>query len=94
MERAAAQVEAHFMYRMQSVGGFGGKSDQLNAYNVFRGDPGYFAADRDRYDRATPESIGAAARKWVAERPHVALSVVPKGSPQLALRDSTEVNVS
>jgi hypothetical protein len=23
------------MYRLQTVGGFGGKSDQLNAYNVF-----------------------------------------------------------
>ena len=44
MERARAQVEAHFMYRLQTVGGFGGKSDQLNAYNVFRGDPGFFAA--------------------------------------------------
>ena len=34
MERARAQVEAHFIYRLQTVGGFGGKSDQLNAYNV------------------------------------------------------------
>ena len=44
MERAVAQAEAQFMYRLQTVGGFGGKSDQLNAYNVFRGDPGFFAA--------------------------------------------------
>ena len=45
MERAAAQAEAHFIYRLQTVGGFGGKSDQLNAYNVLRGDPGFFAQD-------------------------------------------------
>src|SRR4030095_2403583 len=30
MERAMAQAEAHFMYRLQTIGGFGGKSDQLN----------------------------------------------------------------
>ena len=36
-----AQAEAHFMYRLQTVGGFGGKSDQLNTYNVFRGDPDF-----------------------------------------------------
>ena len=56
MERALAQAEAHFMYRLQTVGGFGGKSDQLNAYNVLRGNPGFFASDLDRYRRATHES--------------------------------------
>jgi zinc protease len=34
MERCLAQAEAHFLFRLQTVGGFGGKSDQLNAYNV------------------------------------------------------------
>ena len=42
MERARSQTEAHFMYRLQTVGGFGGKSDQLNAYNVFLRRPGIF----------------------------------------------------
>src|SRR5664279_626026 len=40
IERGRVQVEAQFVFRLQTVGGFGGKSDQLNAYNVFRGDPG------------------------------------------------------
>ena len=62
MERAAAQAEAHFLYRLQTVGGFGGKSDQLNAYNVFRGDPGFFAADLERYRAATPASGRAPPR--------------------------------
>ena len=51
MERGRAQAEAQFIYRLQTVGGFGGKSDQLNAYNVLRGDPGFFAQDLDRYRR-------------------------------------------
>ena len=46
LERGLAQTEAQFIYRLQTIGGFGGKADQLNAYNVFAGDPGYF--DRDR----------------------------------------------
>jgi zinc protease len=94
LERARAQTDAQFIYRLQTIGGFGGKSDQLNAYNVFRGDPGYFAADRNRYDQATPDSIAAALRSWILDRPHVALSVVPKGSLPLALQQSIEVNVS
>ena len=34
IERGRVQAEAQFVFRLQSVGGFGGKSDQLNAYNV------------------------------------------------------------
>jgi len=94
LERARAQTEAQFIYRLQTIGGFGGKSDQLNAYNVFRRDPGYFAADRARYERATPETIAPALRRWIVDRPHVALSVVPRGARQLALADSSEVHVS
>src|SRR4051812_19516738 len=32
--RGRVQAESQFMFRLQTVGGFGGKSDQLNAYNV------------------------------------------------------------
>jgi zinc protease len=39
LERATARAEAQFVYRVQTIGGFGGKSDQLNAYNVFTGRP-------------------------------------------------------
>ena len=94
LERAHAQTAAQFVYRIQTIGGFGGKSDQLNAYNVFRGDPGFFAEDRARYDTATPAAIAAAVHDWIASRPHVALSVVPRGAGALALPDSVEVRVS
>ena len=94
IERARAQTDAQFVYRVQTIGGFGGKSDQLNAYNVFRGDPGYFAADRSRYDEATAESIRQAVGGWLVGRPRVALSVVPSGAGTLALPESTEVAVA
>ena len=94
LERARAQTDAQFVYRIQTIGGFGGKSDQLNAYNVFRGDPGYFAADRARYDDATREGIAAAVQSWLVDRPHVALCIVPRGSSALALPGSVEVHVS
>jgi zinc protease len=94
LERARAQTDAQFVYRVQTIGGFGGKSDQLNAYNVFRGDPGYFAADRARYDNATRPSITAAVNRWLIARPQVAVSVVPLEAGHLALPGSTEVKVS
>jgi zinc protease len=94
MERGLAQAEAHFMYRLQTVGGFGGKSDQLNAYNVFRGDPDFFGHDLGRYRRATRESVGATARKYLAFDRRVLLSIVPRGQAALALPGSEPVSVS
>src|SRR5207244_1817399 len=49
IERGRVQAEAQFVFRLQTVGGFGGKSDQLNAYNVLVGDAGYFDRDLARY---------------------------------------------
>ena len=50
--------------RLQTVGGFGGKSDQLNAYNVLLGDPDYFERDLARYQQATAP-IAAGGRSAV-----------------------------
>lgn len=94
MERCQAQAEANFVYRLQTVGGFGGKSDQLNAYNVFVGDPGFFPRDLDRYRRVTASSIQRAAREWLAPERRMLLSVVPRGRPELALSGSEPVAVS
>lgn len=94
LERGMAQTEAQFIYRLQTVGGFGGKGDQLNAYNVFAGDPGYFGRDRQRYFDVTGGAIAAAVKKWLVDAPHVALSVVPKGQRALALPGAEEVHVS
>jgi zinc protease len=94
LERSEVQTEAQFVYRLQTVGGFGGKSDQLNAYNVFRGDPGYFDQDLARYRAVTPLQMAAAVRQWIVDAPRVALSLVPRGQRELALRDATEVSAS
>jgi len=94
MERALAQAEAHFMFRLQTVGGFGGKSDQLNAYNVFRGDPGFFGADVARYRAATRDSVREAARRMLGVDRRVVLTVVPRGRPELAIAGSEPVSVS
>ena len=94
MERVLAQAEAHFMYRLQTVGGFGGKSDQLNAYNVFKGDPGFFASDLARYREATAEDIRTAVASHLQFDRRVLLSIVPRTQLALALPGSEPVAVS
>jgi zinc protease len=88
MERSIAQAEAQFVYRLQTVGGFGGKSDQLNAYNVFVGDPGFFDRDLARYTGATRGRLQEAVRRWLDTDRRVTLSVVPRGRGDLAAPDS------
>ena len=94
MERGLAQAESHFVFRLQTVGGFGGKSDQLNAYNVFLGDPAYFDKDLARYRGVTPDAVQRAAASWLRPDSCVLLSVVPRGCTELALADSRPVTVS
>ena len=88
LERGRAQAEAAFVYRLQSLGGFGGRSDQLNAYNVYRGEPDYFDRDLQRYLRATQDGLQRAAARWLDPDLAVALSVVPRGAAGQALPDS------
>ena len=94
IERGVAQAEAHFISRLQTVGGFGGKSDQLNAYNVFLGDPSFFDRDLARYRAADAAGLTDAARGWLKQETRVTLSVVPRGRLDLALEGSSPVSVS
>jgi len=94
IERGRAQAEAQFVFRLQTVGGFGGKSDQLNAYNVFVGDPGYFDRDLARYHAVTKASIQHAVQHYLDPIRRVTLSIVPRGRVELAIPDSTPAVVS
>ena len=94
MRRGHAQVEAQFVYRLQTLGGFGGKADQLNAYSVFVNDPGYFERDLARYAGVTQQDLHRAVRKYLRTDNRVVVSVVPKGKLSLALPDSTPAVVS
>ncbi|NUR56661.1 MAG: insulinase family protein [Acidobacteria bacterium] len=94
LERVLAQAEAHFIFRLQTVGGFGGKSDQLNAYNTFLDDPGFFDRDLARYRRVSLEALRQHAADGLAPDRRIVLSVVPRGRLALALEDSRPVNVS
>jgi len=94
MERGLAQAEAHFMYRLQTVGGFGGKSDQLNAYNVFLKEPAYFDRDLERYQVVTGSSLRQVVNGYLDPGRRVTLSIVPQGRTALAAPDSETVVVS
>jgi zinc protease len=82
LQRSKNSIKANFIYRLQAVGGFGGKADQLNRYNVMWGDPGSFNKDLARYEKITAADVQNAARKYLTQE-RVALSVVPEGKKDL-----------
>ncbi|HZR22120.1 MAG TPA: pitrilysin family protein [Vicinamibacterales bacterium] len=94
IERGRVQAEAQFVFRLQTVGGFGGKSDQLNAYNVFLGDPTYFDRDLERYHAVTKASLQQSVARFLDPNRRVTLSIVPNGRLDLAVPESTRAVVS
>jgi zinc protease len=77
MERAYNARESSFIYGLQTVGGFGGKSDQLNAYAVFLNQPGYFQTDLLRYRNVTPADVTRVASGYLTDK-RLVLTVTPR----------------
>lgn len=78
VQRALNQIEASFYRRMQRVGGFGGKADQLNAYYFAGASPDYFAEDLARYTSMTAADVHAAVMRWLPRDRRVELVVEPE----------------
>jgi zinc protease len=81
VQRALNQVEASFYRRMERVGGFSGKADQLNAYYFAGGGPDFFAEDLARYTALTPADVQAAMAEWLPRDRRVELVVQPEARP-------------
>jgi len=82
------KTEASFFDRLERVGGFGGKADQLNAYYTATGDPDYFEEDLSRYRALAPSDVQAAALSFLGLG-RVVVSVVPEGKKDLAVPEAT-----
>jgi zinc protease len=78
VQRVLNQTEASFFARMEKIGGFGGKADQLNGYLVQAGNPDWFNEDLARYLALQPSDIQAAIARWLVPDKRIELSVVPK----------------
>ncbi|HXW06007.1 MAG TPA: pitrilysin family protein [Vicinamibacterales bacterium] len=78
MTRTLNQIEADFYRRMERVGGFGGKADQLNGYYTRTGMPDYFEEDLSRYRALSAEDVRSAVRRYLPRDRRVELSVVPE----------------
>lgn len=87
LERIVNGIEASFLDGLETVDGFSGKADQLNAYLVNTGTPDYFEEDLARFRALSPRDLSDAALSFLT-RDRVVLSVVPQGDTEAAVPDS------
>ena len=84
LARFQNQLESRVYDQLESVGGFGGKADQMNRYYFYTGNPDYFEEDMARYRALSPADVRAAAFEFLRPQ-RVVLSVVPEGRRELAV---------
>jgi zinc protease len=78
LSRAKTKWEFGFISGLEAIGGFGGKSDLLNQYNTYLGDPGKFEADLARHNGVTAESLRAAVDRYLNNRNRVNIRFRPE----------------
>lgn len=80
LARAKTRWEYQFVSGLESIGGFGGKSDRLNQYNTFLGDPGMFDEDVARHRAVTRESLQRAVSEYLNTNKRVLVRFRPEPS--------------
>jgi zinc protease len=79
VDLARTRFETNAVRELQQIGGFGGKADRLNRYNVLVGDPGWLQADLDRYAVADAASVNSWMRRHIDLERRGVLWIVPQG---------------
>ena len=77
LEQSKTQWEARFIRGLEQIGGFGGKADILNGYNIMLGDPGKFNWDLNRYMDVNINDVRNATSKYLDMNNRVVLKILP-----------------
>lgn len=77
--RAKNRIEWSHVNQMANIGGFGGRANRLNAFNVFAGDPDLANRDLERFLAVEPDDVSRVADAYLGDR-RVQLVVLPEPS--------------
>jgi len=77
--RAKNRLEAHHYRQLSRIGGFGGKADALNHFNVFKGDPNLINTEISQYMAVQQEDILRVSESVLDHR-QVRLKVLPESN--------------
>ena len=79
ISRARNRIEWSHVHQMANIGGFGGKANVLNAFNVYAGDPDLANHDLERFLAVEPDDVSRVADAYLGDR-KVHLVVLPEPS--------------
>ncbi|MBV8086210.1 MAG: insulinase family protein, partial [Chloroflexi bacterium] len=65
VQRAVNRLEAQHIRSLESIGGFRGRANLLNYFNVFAGDPARLNTDFERYLNVRPTDVQRVARQYL-----------------------------
>jgi len=77
LERAKRKLVAARLREVERIGGFGGKADLLNAYEMYAGDPGFLPRDLARYRAVTAQQVKDFANTYLPDDHRLILFIVP-----------------
>ena len=77
MARARNRIEWNHVRQLANVGGFGGRANRLNAFNVFAGDPGLVNTDIERFLTVEADDVWRVANQYLSDR-QVRMTVLPE----------------
>ncbi len=80
VRRAQRNIEARLYRALERMNGNGGRSDLLNAFQMWRGDPRFVNQVVPRYRAVTPAQVQETARRFLARDAQVVLTVNPATS--------------
>ena len=86
LQKFKAQYEAGRVFGLQSVSG---KVSTLAAFQTYTGSPAGIGDEIQRYLNVEVLTSIASLSEYIAGKPAVILSIVPKGKPELAAADKT-----
>ena len=84
VQRAKRGIQAGLFRQMENVGGFGGKADQLDFYEMWAHDPAAFAKNLDAVLAVTPDAVQKAAEQYLGDEKRVVIHVLPQAAPTAA----------
>jgi zinc protease len=79
LERVKRNLRAALFAQLENVGGFGGKADQLNDFEMRAGDPGQFTPQLEKVLAVTPADVQKTAQKFLTDESRVSITVLPEG---------------
>ena len=77
LARSKNRVEWYHVRQTANIGGFGGRANRLNAFNVYSGDPDLINHDMERYLAVDAEDIRRVAETYLGNN-QVQLTVLPE----------------